>query len=257
MTNVGSDAYKSDYSQELAKEWDKLIGWDNRAKAEGNFLPSLLSELNVKTVWDVATGSGFHASMLHQSGFTVRASDGAEHMVDSAQSNFSDKEQDIECFVADWRQLDQHRETKYDALICLGNSFSHLFSQEDRLSSLTQMRQALNPSGYLIIDNRNYDALLEGHVRDPDESNCCCSDRSSVRLTLEKEDLVYIRCSLDGREITQINTYPLTQDHFQSLLGQAGFELVFTYGDFRLDRIDTEVEFYLYVLRLSSSSDTH
>ncbi len=252
--NTGSDVYKSDYSKNLAMEWDSLIGWENRAKAEGDFLPALLKRLGAHKVWDIATGSGFHASLLYKNGFSVRASDGAPNMVDAAKKNFAERGHDIECFVADWRVLSGFGGEKHDALICLGNSFSHLFSEDDRLKALAEIRRSLKDTGYLIIDNRNYDALLRGATRDPDHSNCCCSERSSVRLTLENEELVFIRCSLDGQEVTQISTYPLQQKHFKSLAAQVGFETVERFGDFESDRDDDDVEFFLYVMKADRPS---
>jgi len=53
----------------------------------------------------------------------------------------------------------------FDAIICLGNSFAHL---PDFSGDLSTQRQAienfkdhLKPGGFLFIDHRNYDAIID------------------------------------------------------------------------------------------------
>lgn len=46
---------------------------------------------------------------------------------------------------------------KYDAKICLGNSFTHLHDEQDRCKTLAQFYAALRHNGILILDQRNYD----------------------------------------------------------------------------------------------------
>ena len=51
--------------------------------------------------------------------------------------------------------------TKYDAIICLGNSFTHLFSERDRRRALAEFYACLRHDGVLILDQRNYDSILD------------------------------------------------------------------------------------------------
>ena len=54
----------------------------------------------------------------------------------------------------------------FDAVICLGNSFAHLLSDEDgdttsQKIALKNFERLVKPNkGILIIDHRNYDAIL-------------------------------------------------------------------------------------------------
>ncbi len=63
---------------------------------------------------------------------------------------------------ADWRWLNRDVHGEYDAIICLGNSFTHLFSERDRRKALAEFYAMLKHDGVLIIDQRNYDSLLDG-----------------------------------------------------------------------------------------------
>src|SRR5690606_39942436 len=62
---------------------------------------------------------------------------------------------------ADWRWLNRDIHGKYDAIICLGNSFTHLHEERDRRRALAEFYAALKHDGILILDQRNYDAILD------------------------------------------------------------------------------------------------
>ena len=53
----------------------------------------------------------------------------------------------------------------YDAIVCLGNSFAHLpdfdGKQENHRLALRNFASMLKPGGILIIDHRNYDAIID------------------------------------------------------------------------------------------------
>ena len=62
---------------------------------------------------------------------------------------------------ADWRSLTKNIHGRYDAIICLGNSFTHLFDERDRRRALAEFYAALAHDGVLILDQRNYDRILD------------------------------------------------------------------------------------------------
>ena len=53
----------------------------------------------------------------------------------------------------------------FDAVICLGNSFAHLPDFQGNLSNqklaIGNFKDMLKPGGLLVIDHRNYDAILD------------------------------------------------------------------------------------------------
>ena len=53
----------------------------------------------------------------------------------------------------------------FDAIICLGNSFAHMLdhdgTQENQKTAIKNFYSQLRPGGLLIIDHRNYDAMLK------------------------------------------------------------------------------------------------
>ena len=62
----------------------------------------------------------------------------------------------------EWQKLpERFGEKAFDAIICLGNSLTHLFDHETRRDAVDAMYRALKPGGVIVIDHRNYDRMLD------------------------------------------------------------------------------------------------
>ena len=119
-----TDHYQQEYIEQFADRWDRLIDWEARAQAEGDFYIRILREHGVKSVLDVATGTGFHSIRLLQEGFDVVSADGSPNMLARAFRNARDRDQLLRTAQADWRFLNRDIHGTFDAVICLGNSFT-------------------------------------------------------------------------------------------------------------------------------------
>ena len=64
--------YTEEYVPSFVEKWDSLIDWEKRAESEGNFFIDLLRKRGVKSVLDVATGTGFHSVRLLDGRFRYR-----------------------------------------------------------------------------------------------------------------------------------------------------------------------------------------
>ncbi|MDN5698110.1 MAG: class I SAM-dependent methyltransferase, partial [Rubrobacter sp.] len=95
-------------------------------------------------------------------GFNVVSADGSADMLAKAFENGQKAGGHILRTVhADWRWLNRDVRGTYDAIICLGNSFTHLFEERDRRKTLAEFYAMLEHDGVLILDQRNYDAILD------------------------------------------------------------------------------------------------
>jgi len=156
-----TDLYKKEYVHSFVKKWDELIDWDARVQSEGDFFINLMKERGVRKVLDVATGTGFHSIRLLKAGFDVTSADGSPEMLAQAFENGRRAGFIMKTIHADWRWLIRDIHTQYDAVICLGNSLTHLFSEQDRRKALAEFYSTLNHDGVLILDQRNYDGMLD------------------------------------------------------------------------------------------------
>ena len=247
---VPKDLYKEEYSQEFARRWDELIDWRRRAKAEGNFFQDILKKHGVETVLDIACGTGYHSVTLKAEGFQVTAADGAPNMLLKARENARRFGiDDLRLVEAEWTRLgESFAGEQFDAVICLGNAFTHLFGEGDRKQTLSEVYQLLNKDGIAIIDQRNYDAILDNGFSSKHQSYYL-GEGVEVRPEELSEYIMKMRYEYEDGEVHFLTICPIRQDYLTSLLLGAGFTQVDRYGDFAEDYDFYEPDFVIQVAR--------
>jgi SAM-dependent methyltransferase len=241
-----TDHYKNEYIEAFVDKWDQLIDWGARASGEGDFFIKTLTERKKKRILDVATGTGFHSIRLIEAGFEVTSADGSPTMLAKAFANGRRKGHILRTVQADWRWLNRDVHGKYDAVICLGNSFTHLFSERDRRKALAEFYAALRHDGILIIDQRNYDMILDNGFKSKHIYYYAGRD---VRAEPEYMDDGLARFAYefaDGSKFN-LNMYPLRKEYMRTLLHQVGFQQVKTYADFQETDQQPDPDFYIHV----------
>ncbi len=241
-----TNQYQAEYITSFVDKWDELIDWDRRSESEGEFFIQLLKEHGARKVLDVATGTGFHSVRLHEAGFEVSSADGSPEMLAKAFENANQRDIILRTVQADWRWLNRDIHDLYDAVICLGNSFTHLHEENDRRKALAEFYATLRHDGILIIDQRNYDALLD-HQVEPGHNFYYCGE--SVRATPDHVDdsLARFRYEFSGGETYHLNMFPLRKNYVRDLLHEVGFQRVTTYGDFQETYKESEPDFFIHV----------
>jgi glycine/sarcosine/dimethylglycine N-methyltransferase len=254
LADRATDLYRREFVVGFADKWDELIDWDARAKSEGRFFIDILRAHGKESVLDVATGTGFHSVRLTQAGFDVVSVDGSPAMLAKAVENGQKRGLILKTVQADWRELNRSIHGKYDAIICLGNSFTHLHDEQDRRKALAEFYAALRHDGVLILDQRNYDEMLD-HGFTSKHKYYYCSDRVTAEPEYLDEGLARFKYSFpDACEYT-LNMFPLRRNYLRRLIREAGFELVRTYGDFQETYQECETEFFIHVAKKSATSN--
>lgn len=245
-----TDLYRGEYIMSFVEKWDELIDWDARAKSEGQFFIDILRARGKETVLDVATGTGFHSVRLTEAGFNVTSADGSAAMLAKAFTNAQKRGLILKTVQADWRWLNRDIHGKYDAIICLGNSFTHLHDEKDRRRALAEFYAALKHDGILILDQRNYDMFLDKGFTSK-HKYYYCGDQVSAEPVHIDEGLVRFKYSFpDGSDYT-LNLCPIRKSYVRRLLAEAGFERVRTYGDFQETYADDEPDFFVHIAEKS------
>jgi len=241
-----SDHYRAEYAKSFVEKWDELIDWDARAAAEGGFFIKALQAHGARKVLDVATGTGFHSVQLLKAGFEVTSLDGSATMLAKAFENAMHHGHVLRTVRADWRWLNRDVHDLYDAVICLGNSFTHLHDENDRRKTLAEYYATLRHDGILILDQRNYDALLDKKVEPSHQYYYCGED---VTATPEHVDdsLARFRYQFPDGEVYHLNMFPIRKNYVRRLMQEVGFQKVTTYGDFQETYRDKEPDFFVHV----------
>lgn len=241
-----SDHYHLEYVQSFVEKWDDLIDWDARLAGEGEFFIKELKKHNKHKVLDVATGTGFHSVHLLNQGFEVSSADGNPQMLAKAFENGRRHGHILRTIQADWRWLNKSVYGRYDALICLGNSFTHLFSENDRRKTLAEFYSALRHDGILILDQRNYDAILD-HGFSTKHTYYYAGDQVKAEPEYIDEGLSRFRYEFPDQSAYHLNMYPLRASYVRRLLREVGFQNVTTYGDFQETYRTDEPDFLIHV----------
>ncbi|MCY3671433.1 MAG: methyltransferase domain-containing protein [Alphaproteobacteria bacterium] len=246
-----TDLYRGEYILSFVEKWDELIDWMARAESEGQFFIDVLRARGKDTVLDVACGTGFHSVRLTEAGFNVTSSDGSATMLAKAFENARSRGLILKTVQADWRWLNRHIQGKYDAIICLGNSFTHLHEEQDRRRALAEFYAALKHDGMLILDQRNYDAMLDEGFSSK-HKYYYCGDEVNAEPEYIDDSLVRMKYSFaDGSDYT-LNLSPIRKNYMRRLLGEAGFARVRTYGDFQETYAENEPDFFIHIAEKST-----
>ncbi|WP_446010851.1 glycine/sarcosine N-methyltransferase [Candidatus Electrothrix sp.] len=241
-----TDKYKEEYVSSFVDKWDELIGWDARAESEGNFFIDILKERGAERILDVSTGTGYHSVQLLKAGFDVTSVDGSPVMLAKAFQNAKKHGLVLRTVNADWRWLNKDVHSSYDAVICLGNSFTHLFDERDRRKSLAEYYAVLHHNGVLVIDHRNYDTMLDDKFKSQHKYYYCGENVSAEPEHID-EGLARFNYVFPDKSSYHLNMFPLRREYMRRLMKEVGFQRIQTYGDFEETYKQDDPDFLVHV----------
>jgi len=256
-----------------AKVWQLYIGdQSSRTLHYKNFLINLLKEKRVKTVHDMACGTGIDSVMLLEEGFQVTSSDASDKMLKGAHKTRWErrKEPAFDSWVieeANWLTIDEDIQAPprgFDAGIILGNSFAHLpdfhGDMRDHKKCMENFNKLVKPGGIFVIDHRNYDYIL-AHGKAPSKniyynSNHINDIKTSVLYVNNKPNLITLDYFMDvdkansDNDKFRLSYYPHTLASFTSLLKEAfGPKAKHTvFADFKPLDQERDPSFYIHVI---------
>lgn len=242
-----TDHYQAEYVENFVERWDELIDWEARAEGEGRFFIDKLREMGKHEILDVAAGTGFHSVQLLKAGFSVTSADGNAQMLVKAFDNARAHGHILQSLHADWRWLNRSTlDQQYDAVICLGNSFTHLFDEHDRRRALAEFYSVLKHDGVLIIDQRNYDRILDEGFSTR-HKYYYCGDRVSAEPIHVDDGLARFEYTFEDGAKHHLNMYPLRRNYMRGLISEAGFQNVETFDDFQESHPDNSPDFFVHI----------
>lgn len=156
---------------QLASDYDRFNNWENRLAVELPFIRKTLDSVQSSgaqplRVLDAACGTGMHALALAKLGYAVSGADLSMPMIGKARANAAVATQDVRFESIGFGKLAPvFREGSFDALLCLGNSLPHLLSEAELKAALEDFARCLRPGGVLLIQNRNFDAVMASRQR--------------------------------------------------------------------------------------------
>lgn len=154
------------FYDQFSSDYDRFVSWPGRLALEMPFLESQLRQAGAHRVLDAACGTGMHTIALAQAGFAAAGADLSAGMIARAEQNARASGLEIPFKTAGFGELAAaFGAESFDALICLGNSLPHLLTEELLAQAVADFGRVLNPGGLVVVQNRNFDAVMERRQR--------------------------------------------------------------------------------------------
>jgi glycine/sarcosine N-methyltransferase len=228
----------------ISNDYDRFVNWPSRLSMEIPFIEQQLHQTVGAgcRVLDAACGTGMHALGLARLGFQARGADLSSGMIDRARLNAAEAGLDVRFEAIGFGGLVQtFGRQACDAILCLGNSLPHLPDIVGVEAALTDFAACLRPGGLLLLQNRNFDAVLASRARWMEPQSYRSAEGEWLFLRFYDFDadglLSFHMITLNRQGITdwsqQVTTtrlYPLRQEELLSALDKTGFRQVHSYG---------------------------
>ncbi len=243
----------------FSADYDHFVNWESRLAVELPFLEQTLRPLSGPSngplsgptaqpvrLLDAACGTGMHAIALAQRGFAAAAADLSEAMVAKGQANAETAGVRVEFAAAGFGELANTFRMSplfpFDAVLCLGNSLPHLLTPTKINAALADFAACLRPGGLLVIQNRNFDAVMLQKERWMEPQSYRSGPREWIFLRFYDYDpdglitfnIITLFRENDSAWQQQVNTtrlYPQREKELSAALSSAGFDPVTAYGN--------------------------
>lgn len=277
------------FSDHLARAWMDFVNCEKRMEKEGPpFIDVLINKYkktgNSFVIFDAAVGTGCESIYLTKKDIRVISNEVNPTFQIIADLNAKNEGLNLEITSWDWKELDVEFKKRYGNLkvnmvLLLGNSFCHLLNKNDILRSLINIKSILSPGGALVIDERNFDYILEHKdeiLKDPIRNFrykgnviYCGETVKGVPTSIDKDRNVVVFSyykvpqsdqgeinsgeNIKDNFIDDLQMYPFKYDELKNLLERAGFVNIDRYSDFKHE-YNKDSDFFIYVAEVPLST---
>jgi len=140
--------------------YEAMVDWPKRLAHEEPFYRRLFERVGVRSLVDVACGTGHHAAMFRLWGLRVEGADVSSNMVERARASFGERP-GLRWVVRGFDEPVEPDEP-FDAAICVGNSLALAPDKEAAFVALGQMLWAVRPGGVVVVHLLNLWRLPDG-----------------------------------------------------------------------------------------------
>ena len=125
---------------------------------------TVFSGKSIRTLLDVSIGTGSMTLPIAELGIAISGSDLSQNMLDRCRKKCEERNIPATLVCSDFRTVSEKFGEQFDCVASTGNSLGYV-SNEDVLKALEQMDALVKPGGYLYLDLRNWDMILEKKPR--------------------------------------------------------------------------------------------
>jgi SAM-dependent methyltransferase len=166
---------------DMSDVYECLVDWPKRLRHEEPFYRRLFERYNVKSVVDVACGTGHHAAMFSSWDMRVAGADLSSGMIERARRQHS-AELGIEWSVRGFDRPIENTDA-FDAAICVGNSLALAPDEATVAASIRCMVDGVREQGLIVIHLLNLWRLPDGP----------CVWQKRVETQIEGENVLIVK----------------------------------------------------------------
>lgn len=205
-----------------------------------NHYVTVFKNKKITSIHDCSYGTGNLTKVLSKMGYIVSGSDISNEMLEQANEKNKIEQLDIKLIQSDFRDLSNQIHEQYDCVMSTGNSLAHV-KNEDVKTTIDQMSKLIKDEGYIYIDTRNWDWILNTNsrfyyyqpmIKENERINAMqvwdYNDNGIITFNLlysfEKENRIFKR-----EEFSELY-YPIKKDFLVNYLEKIGFKEIELYS---------------------------
>ena len=202
------------------------------------FFRVLFARNDVSSVLDCACGAGYELLKFDQLGYRAVGSDISDEMLDLARENLAESNATVPLHRVDFRELPQHFDERFDAVVCWSASIIHVSDDDDALKAFRSMYDVLADGGILILDQGITDKRFGEMSRFQLSRDTPEATRIYVADIVGERDVQYSILDVirdeDGSQLHVWTTdgHILLRDDQERLLMEVGFSSVSFFGTY-------------------------
>lgn len=234
-------------------------------EGEIDFYRALVTEINARSVLEIACGTGRVAARLAQDGLHVVGVDLSLAMLDVARA----KNSSVRWIEGDMRSFEVGEQ--FNLAIIPGHSFQFMLTPSDQLAALACAKKHLNAGGRLVVhlDHQDMKWLGEIHgeferakdVTHPKTGHTIQTWRAwsydratqTALATTRRKELDSTGQMLDEWGTEPVQMHCVFRVEMEHLLARAGFEIEALYGGFLRGELTSESSEVIWVGRVLDS----
>jgi SAM-dependent methyltransferase len=214
----------------------------------------LVEEQQIDTVLDCACGTGRHLHLLHTLGCDVAGSDISASMLAQARANLAALGLTLPLYQLDYRELPQHFDRQFDAVVCLSSSILHMPDEDQVLRAFQSMRAVLRPGGILVLTQGTTDRQWAEKPRFIPVVNTPAFTRLFVIDYLGQGAHYHVLDIWHSDDVRDFQVWTVSypriylRDDQDRLLNAAGFTTVAFYGSYAFEAYDKQTSQHLIAI---------
>ena len=226
---------------DFASRYDAFSeGTAEAAALRERFFKGLFERHGVQRLLDCACGTGADLLLFRSLGLDVVGSDVSDAMLTLAKEKLEAAGAVTSLVRTDFRELSEHVDGPFDAVVCLSTSLPHLHEDAEILKALSSMRDVLQAGGILVLDQGMTDRQWAEKprfipaVNTADLCRLIAIDYEAETFTVHVID--FADAGVERAFYHDTFVYRrLLRDDYDRLLRAAGFRDVAFYGGFGLE----------------------